>query len=110
AQNRNRHCSVGFAPRLLVLRHLSCGRTTRRLPKLCGCRLPIEGVVARAVLFQMIEPRDRLFDARPGASRHPPHHEIRPLEMLEPFRASKLAVTVDIKDPKLGAKRNGECE
>src|SRR6516164_8509883 len=61
---------------ILVLRHLSYGCTTRRLPKLCGCRLPIECVVARAVFFQVIEPRDRLLDARPVASSHPPHHQI----------------------------------
>src|SRR5262245_15852350 len=70
---------------ILVLSHLSPGRTTRRLPKLGGCRLPIEGVVARAVLFQVIEPRDRLLDRRPVAGRHLPHYEIRPVEMLEPF-------------------------
>ena len=70
---------------ILVLRHLSYGRTARSLPKLCGCRFPIEGVVARAVLFQVIESRDRLLDARPVAGRHPPHHEITPIEMLEPF-------------------------
>src|SRR5262245_54016496 len=70
---------------ILALSHLSPGRTTRRLPKLGGCRLPIEGVVARAVLFQVIEPRDRLLDARPVAGRHLPHYEIRPVEMLEPF-------------------------
>src|SRR5215813_11256600 len=77
-----------------ALSHPSSGRTTRRLPKLGGCRLPIEGVVARAVLFQVIEPRDRLLDAGPVAGRHPPHHEIRPIEMLEPFWASLIETLV----------------
>ena len=89
-----RHRSVGFVARPLVLGDLSCGHTTRRLPKLCGCHLPIEGVVARSVLFQVIEPRHRLLDARPVANRHPPHHEIRTLEMLEPFRASPIEALV----------------
>src|SRR5262245_19720604 len=78
-------CSVSLHLGILVLRHLSYGRTTRRLPKLCRCRLPIEGVVARAVLFEVIEPGNRLLDARQVAGRHPPHHEIRPIEVLEPL-------------------------
>ena len=58
--------------------------------------MPIECVVARAVLFQVIEPRDRLLDARPVAGRHPPHHEIRPIEMLEPFRAPPIETLVQM--------------
>ena len=59
------------------------GRATRRLPELRRCRLPVEGVFARAVLLQMCQPRDRLFHAGPVAGRHPPQRDRRSLEMLD---------------------------
>src|SRR5690348_2314155 len=45
--------------------------------------------------FEMIEPRNRLFDARPMTDGHPPHREIRPVEMLEPFGAAAVEALVN---------------
>ena len=41
---------IGRLCSIMVLRHLSCGRTTRRLPKLCGCRLPIKRVIRARIV------------------------------------------------------------
>src|SRR6185437_13560074 len=47
-------------------------------------------MIARSVFFEVLQPRDRLFHARPVSHRHPPHHEVSLLEMLEPFRAATV--------------------
>src|SRR5262245_27088656 len=58
----------------------------RRFPQLCrGKALPPECVVARTVVLEMVETFHRLCDRGTVAVRHPPHHEVRPLELLEPF-------------------------
>ena len=68
--------SVGFAHRLWVLRRLSCGRASRRLPKLRGRRLPIKRVIAWTVLIQVLNaarpPPRRSADGRlaPTTSRN----------------------------------------
>jgi hypothetical protein len=87
--------SVGFAHRLWVLRRLTCGRASRRLPKLRGRRLPIKRVIAWTVLIQVLNPPDRLLDARPMAGWHPPHHEILVFKMLEPFGAAAVKLLVN---------------
>src|ERR1700730_11818042 len=89
-----RHYSIGSAHRLWVLSHLSCGRTTRRLPKLRGRRLPIKRVVAWTVLLQVLNPRDRLLDARAMAGRHPPQHDRRPFKMFKPIGAAAIEARV----------------
>ena len=91
----SRHSSVGFAPRLWVLRHLSCGCTTRRLPKLCGRRLPIKRVIAWTMLLQMLHARGSLLDARPMAGRQPPQHDRWPFKMLKPIGAAAIETLMD---------------
>src|ERR1700741_4275102 len=92
---RSRHWSVDFAHGLWVLRRLSCGRTTRRLPKLCGCRLPIKRVIAWTMLLQILDVRESLLDARPMAGRHPPQHDRWPFKMLKPIGAAALEALMD---------------
>jgi hypothetical protein len=46
------------------------------------------------VLFQMLNPRDRLLYARPMAGRHPPQHERRPFKMLKPIGAAAIEAPV----------------
>src|SRR5262249_6213553 len=77
------------------LRHLFCGRTTRRLPKLCSRRLPIKRVIAWTMLLQMLDARDGLLDARAVADRHPPQHERWPFKMLKPIGAAAIEVPMD---------------
>jgi hypothetical protein len=91
----SRHCSVGFAPRLWALRHLSSGRTTRRLPKLCGRRLPIKRVIAWTMLLQMLDARDGLLDVRSMADWHPPQHDRWPFKMLKPIGAAPIEALMD---------------
>src|SRR5882724_6176975 len=93
-QSACRRCPAGFAPGLWILRHLSCGRTTRRLPKSRGCRLPIERVIAWTMLLQMPDARDSLLDARAMAGRHPPQQDGRPFKMLEPIGAAAIEALV----------------
>ena len=56
---------------------------------------PIKSVIARPVLFVVLKAIDRLFYARPVPSWHPPHHEIRVLEMLKPFGAAPIETLMD---------------
>jgi hypothetical protein len=79
----------------LGLRHLSCRRTPRRLPKLRGHRLPIKRVIAWTVPLQVIDARDRVFDTRSMSDGHPPHHEIRTIKVLEPFGTATVEALVD---------------
>src|SRR5262249_5207157 len=70
------HCGAGAR----------CSRAPCRSPQLGGRHvLPAKCVLARAVLFQMLEPVDRLPYARPVAGRHVPENEIGAVELLEPF-------------------------
>src|SRR5262249_30816952 len=92
---RCRHCSVGLTPWLWVLRHLPCVRATRRLPKLCGCSLPIESVIAWTMLLQVFHARNSLLDARPMTSRHPQQHDGWPLKMLKPIGAAAIEALMD---------------
>jgi hypothetical protein len=45
------------------------------------------------VLFQVFKAGDSLFDARAMPGGHPPHHDIRALEMLEPFGATPNSIS-----------------
>ena len=74
---------------------LSWGCATRRLPKLCGSRLPIKRVIAWTVLLQMLDARDSLLDAWPMAGRHPPQHDRWPFKMLKPLGAAAIEVFMD---------------
>src|SRR6476469_6248302 len=85
----------GVLPSKTILRGLSCGRATRRLPKLRGRRLPIKRVVAWPLLLQVLKPGDRLPDARLMADWNPPHHEILVFKMLEPFGAAAVKLLVN---------------
>src|SRR5712671_1459421 len=59
-----------------------CSRAPRRSPEFCRRRvLPAECALARPVLFQVLEPLDRLRYARPVAGRHVPEHEIGAVEL-----------------------------
>ena len=57
--------------------------------------MPIKRVVAWTVLLKVLNPRDRLLDARPMAGWHPPHHQIPVLEVLKPFRAAAVKLLVN---------------
>src|SRR5215831_2277099 len=74
----------------LLMPSSRCGgvasRAARRSPQFCRCHvLPAERMLARPVRLEMLEPPDRLGDARPAASRHVPEDEIGAVELLEPF-------------------------
>ena len=86
---------MGATQRLSVLRRLSCGHATRRLPKLRGRRLPIKRVVAWTLLLQVLKPRDRVLDARAMAGWYPPHDEIMVFKMLEPFGTAVVILLVN---------------
>jgi hypothetical protein len=45
--------------------------------------------------LEMLQPRNRLFDARLVPSGNPPHHEISILEMLKPFGAAPIETFMD---------------
>src|SRR5690349_9999865 len=77
-----------------ALRRLSCRRTTRRLPKLRGCRLPVERVIARTVLLQMGDAGESFLDARPMANGHPPQRHRWPVKMLKPIGAAPIEALV----------------
>src|SRR5262249_31335726 len=58
-------------------------RASRRPPQFRRCHvLPAERVFARPVYFQVLEPLDRLLQARPVAGRHVPEHENGAVELL----------------------------
>jgi hypothetical protein len=84
-----------FCASALGLRRLSCGRTTRRFPKLCGCCLPIKRVIAWTMMLQMFHARDSLLDAGPMAGRHPPQHDGWPFKMLKPIGAAAIEAFMD---------------
>src|SRR5579872_5234215 len=96
AMTRNNICvTVIAACPPLSLRHVGSGRAARGLPELRGGRLPVEGVMVRAMLLEMRQPRDGLLDARPMANGHPPQHDGRPLKMLEPVGTAAIEALVD---------------
>src|SRR5262249_11622329 len=67
----------------------------RRLPELRGRQaLPAEGVVARAVAPQVLEPLDRFPHRWCVPNRHPPHHEVGAVELLEPLVATAVEALV----------------
>ncbi len=70
-------------------------RAARRFPELHRGRLPLEGVVARPVTLEMLKTLHRFLDARSMSRGHPPHHEIRTLEVLEPFRSATIETFVN---------------
>src|SRR5262245_42466448 len=45
--------------------------------------------------IEMLQPRNRLFDARLVPNGNPPHHEISVLEMLKPFGAALIETFMD---------------
>jgi hypothetical protein len=47
------------------------------------------------MLFQMLQARDSLLDARPMAGRHPPQHDRWPVKMLEPIGAAAIEALMD---------------
>src|SRR5262245_52412624 len=85
---------AGFRSWPRLLRGLSCRRTTRRLPKGCGCHLPIKRVLACTMLLQMLDASDSLLHARSMAGRHPPQREGRPCKMLKPIGAAAIKAPV----------------
>src|SRR5262249_35585699 len=71
-------------------------RATRCLPQLRRRdALPAEAAIARPGSPERTEPLDRLLDGRPMAGRNPPHHEIRTLQVLEPFGAAPIEALVE---------------
>src|SRR5262249_14889967 len=71
------------------------GRASCSFPELGRCMCQIKSVIARPVLFVVLKAFDRLFHARPMPGWHPPHHEIRALEMLKPFGAAPIETLMD---------------
>src|SRR5262249_22922676 len=55
---------------------------------------PAEGVLARPVLLQMLQPLDCLLHHRSMSGRHPPHHEIALVHALEPLVAAAVEAFV----------------
>src|SRR6202040_3132383 len=79
----------------LVIPLRSLSRAARRLPKLRRREvLPVEGVLGRTVLLEMIEPPHRLLDRRSMSGRHPPHHEIWALEFFKPLVPPRIEALV----------------
>src|SRR5215510_5484256 len=71
---------------LVIRPSFAQSRTSRRFPYLRGRKaFPPEGEFARPVVLEMPQPLDCLLDGWPVTRRHPPHHEVRPLEPIEPF-------------------------
>src|SRR5579863_2952085 len=81
---------------ILVSRHLSVGRATRRLPQLRRPNaFPTECMVAWAVYRQIFKPLFCFGQRRPMPDRHPPHHEMRAIHFVKPFRAASVETLMD---------------
>src|SRR6266545_3610019 len=68
---------------------------SRRLPELRRRQaFPTEGVVAWPVAPQVLQPLDCLLHRWNVARRYPPHHEVAPLDLLEPFLTTAVEALV----------------
>src|SRR5262245_20088030 len=77
-------------------RLIRSSRALRRLPQLrSGQAFPSERVVARPMAPEAFEAFDRLLDRRNVSCRHPPHHEIRSIQLLKPFVTAAIDALVD---------------
>src|SRR5262249_5619953 len=65
---------------------------------------PPEGVIPRSVAAQVLEPFDRLLHRWRVAYRHPPHHGIGAIELLEPLAAPAVEALV-YRLPDVGLER-----
>src|SRR5262249_55072327 len=74
---------------------ISLSSALRCLPEFAGRQaLPAECVLARSVSLQMLEPVDRLLNARQMPCRHPPHHQVAFAERLEPLMTAAVETLV----------------
>src|SRR5215471_3794364 len=82
----------------LVISSVPCrppSGAARRPPQLCsGSVLPAERMLARPMQLEMFKPFDRFPNAGPMACRHPPHHQVRAVELLEPFLTAAIETLV----------------
>src|SRR5215510_9166421 len=83
--------------------HRSCASC--RLPELRGRQtFPAKGIVARSMPPEVLEPFDRFLNRWNMARRHPPHHEIGPLRLFEPFLPPSVEALVH-RLPDIGLQR-----
>src|SRR5436190_10216537 len=76
-------CSCSF---IAWLRHADRSRASAGLPRLRGRQaLPAEGNITRAILPEALQPLDGLLHRGLVTRRHPPHHEIGPIHLVEPL-------------------------